>query len=225
MEESYRGVSSLEHEFFVFKSQTRIQLLSNQFQLFQTLAAVMLAFLAVMFATNRFEISLWFLCSMLFSVVLLFYTLTYVRETIDAHAEGLDEAETALKKEKDKVIEKIDEAIKKNDYGIFEKFVAQRLGNPKKIGEEQSYAGEISMFLFSNSFLFGTLATVSAYGYWINFSKIVIFTFILCFSFLISVTTPNTYITKRISKLLDKSIRKGKNKEPSVDPEGNLSKQ
>jgi len=191
--EKYAAVRALRDEFFSFHVNTKVQLQVSQLQFFQSLAGITLAFVAVVVGIGRFEPNIYFLCSGVLSMLLIIYIATHTRETIDQWDAGLEDTENELKDQESELLKQLR---------------GGEVGNLLQVQETNtlvvekaplSYAGEISMFLFSSSVLFCAVAVFYALGYSVTTSPDLTYIFVICSSFLISFRNWNLVFTKWLS--------------------------
>lgn len=189
-----------ENEFFHFHVNTKEQLLLGEFQLFQSLATISLAFIAIALGTKSFAPTIWWFLTTFFSMILLIFVTTFIRETIDAEANGLEETEAVLKTKKDEIASKVQESFENDDFSIYENHLMatrEPLGTPL-----QSYAGEVAVFLFLNTLVFGFLAILDS-SLDLSLIPIVCIAFVcLTFSSVVSFSDWNLKLISRISRAI-----------------------
>lgn len=208
MQKTFSGFCDLENQFFNFDVQTKVQLLSNQLQLFQTIATLVMAFLAIVVATGLVKLNAYLCLSALFSITLLFFAVMYTRETIDFQNRNLNDTSIQMKESKMEIIKKIDETLEKDDFSVFNDFIREKVENPSiSISnlKEPQYTGEVAVFLFSNGILFGLISIIYPTRDLLLFDNIIIVVCILVISFLVAFTDLITDFTEFVSGLLHKS--------------------
>lgn len=208
MQKTFSGFCDLENQFFNFDVQTKVQLLSNQFQLFQTIATLVMAFLAIVVATGLVKLNAYLCLSALFSVTLLFFAVMYTRETIDFQNRNLNDTSMQMKKYKMEIIKKIDETLEKDDFSVFNDFIHEKVDNPSiSISnlKKPQYTGEVAVFLFSNGILFGLISIIYPTRELLLFDNIIIVICILVISFLVAFIDLITDFTELVSGSVHKS--------------------
>lgn len=205
MMEAYESVASIEEEFFVFHQQTKVQFLIGQFQLFQSLATIILAFVAIMFVSNDRFLNNWMIASGVLSLMLLIYVTGFIRETLDEHDRALIDTDRMLDQEKRTLKKVIAESLKWNDFLHFQEYV-QMQSALKRAKEELSFAGEIALFLFNCSLLSGLISMVKMSQFLQGVSDLLLVILIISLSIILSSTVWCTRFTKNISGLLSMKI-------------------
>jgi hypothetical protein len=141
----YNTVCELEHEFFLFKENTKVQLLSNQLQYFQSLAGIALAIIAILFGTKLIHFSICWLLAAITALLLIIYVSTNVRESNDRLDKSLNNDQLSLTQKRKEVEDIIFSAIDQNDLSIFHSYINRSF---EVEDSETSYSGEIAIFLF-----------------------------------------------------------------------------
>ncbi|MEK7602215.1 MAG: hypothetical protein AAB472_01910 [Patescibacteria group bacterium] len=202
LENTYKEVSSLRDEFFLHRAQTATALLQSQLQFLQGLATIILAFIAILVATKSFEINLWYFLSGGIAFVLVLYTFTFIRESIDSVDEDMRQIDNKLEIAEKEVISKIKEAIRVNNYNVMSNYAKDRI-EALQVEMDLSYAGEISMFLFFSSLLFCIIAILKSYQIFslIDQNQVCIVIGVLSTAILFSANW-NLKLTRSISRLL-----------------------
>lgn len=197
-----------QDEFFRFKQNTRIQLLSNQQQYFQSLGGIGLAVISILFATQIITVSVWWFLAGLTGLVLVAYVSTHVRELNDNEAKGLNKEEEAMTQKYEQIEAKVLEAWKSDDPSIYSSYLMQKAPiegeNP-----EISYAGEIAVFLFLLMVFWSMLAFLVAKVSLscLPLSLVVFGGIILCFA--LAMGDWNLKITGKVSRLIHRILKKG----------------
>lgn len=194
-----------KHEFFVFKEEAKVQLVSNQFQYFQTLAAIGFAAAALIVGTNSLKLTIWWFLMGVSAVLLLLFTSSSVRELNDLHANRLETEDEGLEKIHRKLEAASKEALARDDFNIF---VERMRPETNAVPEKQSYAGEIAVFLLFLTLTFGLLGAADQFA-----SGLKIYLFApaaIVSAFLLAFLDWNLYLSDTLSRLLDFVLRKNR---------------
>ena len=200
----------IRSEFFLFSEQTKIQLFSNQCQLLQSLATINLAFVAIALATKTFDYNIWWTLSVALSLILILYTITYIRVTNDRKSAALEEISITLEQQERDLEEKALDARTQDNIEIF----IAHLRNPKKIQKSRdlpiSYAGELAVFLFVLSLFSGVVGVLKGSGIGQDVSNLVIGVVIAVLAFFISAIDWNSKVTEIMSHVFHLILKREK---------------
>lgn len=193
--------------FFEFRQNARIQLLSNQLQHFQSIAGISLAIIAALLATGSIAISLWWILTGSAALLLVIYASAHTREANDSWDKGLNKEEKSLNQIHEDLEKVILNAVKFDSYSIYESYVMDK-GKPAPTNPSPSYAGEIAVFLFLITIFLGIVALIDKHIHIGNLLALplVLGGILLCFT--VSTCDWNLALTERISRFLDRILRK-----------------
>lgn len=195
------GVTAMRDEFYLYRAQTSVQLLTSQLQFLQSLAAVTLALVAIVVGLGKFEISIFFTLSGSFALALILYVSAYTREIIDLEDKKLLKTEKLLEGESKAIRAKVAEAQSHNNENILIDYVNKKKETPVDMNERLNYAGEISMLLFHCSVIFCVIAIYFSYFPHIEYSNTYTVIGVVCLSFMLSFLNWSATATDALSKV------------------------
>lgn len=152
---------NLRDKYFDFQINTKFQLGLAQLDLFKTLSTIVIALLGIGYVFDaKFNKDFLFI-STAFILIVLFGTISFIRESIDSEDKSLEDNEILIKEKTEETIRKSVEALEKDDFNIYFDFVKQKATEFHPQKEDLLYTGEIFNFLLYLSIFFLTLSYLS----------------------------------------------------------------
>lgn len=193
-------------DFLNYYASSKENLLNQQLYLLLTVNIISITFvLDILFSKTITDYSLFFWSVIILTIFLTFFTISFIKETIDKFDKNLDNTEENINKIHKEILQVSSLSLQEQNFDKFYDFIKTKHETVLNVSREQKYQGEIIYFLF-------ILITINCMLYFLNLNinlnltkQILAELFVIVFSFNFSLTEWSYNFTDRISKILDKN--------------------
>lgn len=194
---------SAQKEISKIQLEMNFELLLSQIDFFKAISSFIIAVAGIGLYAGNFNSGFLFV-SLMLGIIILLFTVSYARETIDEEQRDITEMVNIVNKETTELIKKGVDAIKSENENIYFEYLNKKINEEENVKEMPNYIGEIISFMFylSVGFLFISFLPKDFMSYLLPYKNHIIVIFLLLFSYLLSFKN----WALKLSKLLSKKI-------------------
>ncbi|MEI7810684.1 MAG: hypothetical protein WCI41_04005 [bacterium] len=149
---------SAKEKFFDYEFSQNFQLSLSQLDFLKTISTLVIALLGIGYFLDKGLKLNFLIVSLMFSLITLFGTISYIREMIDSESKLIRENSKAIQDKMNELININIKAIRENNFNIANNYAKEELLKIKENEDILIYTGEIFTFCFYNSVIFLLLA-------------------------------------------------------------------
>lgn len=175
--ETIKDLFNLEEKVFNSKIKNDFSLLLAQLDFFKVISSINIGIIGIVYFYNPILNRNFLFMSLLFSIINVVLSISYVREIIDVQSKTNQEAYEKVKEEIEGGVNICIKTLEKNNFKIFYNYAKEKTEKQEKIELPLNYIGETAVFLFylSISFLImSLLSSVYSFDFFSSYTLIVI---------------------------------------------------